>query len=53
MSLFFVINDIQTFANNLLNNKYLERIMATQQATQWKMNFNRDTNKQVQEVIQL
>ena len=30
MSLFFVVNDIQTFANNLLNNKYLERIMATQ-----------------------
>ena len=45
-SLFSVIHDIQTSANNL--NKYLERI--SQWATQWKMNFNPDTTKQAQEV---
>ena len=46
-SLFSVIHDIQTFANNL--NKGLERI--SNWATQWKMNFNPDTIKQAQEVI--
>ena len=45
-SLFSVIHDIQTSANNL--NKDLERI--SKWATQWKMNFNPDTTKQVQEV---
>ena len=46
-SLFSVIHDIQTSANNL--NKVLERI--SNWATQWKMNFNPDTIKQAQEVI--
>ena len=46
-SLFSVIHDILTSANNL--NKDLERI--SKWATQWKMNFNPDTTKQVQEVI--
>ena len=46
-SLFSVIHDIQTSANNL--NKDLEKI--SNWATQWKMNFNPDTTKQVQEVI--
>ena len=46
-SLFSVIHDIQTSANNL--NKDLERI--SNWATQWKMNFNSDTTKQAQEVI--
>ena len=46
-SLFSVIHDIQTSANNL--NKDLERI--SNWATQGKMNFNPDTTKQVQEVI--
>ena len=46
-SLFSVIHDIQTSANNL--NKDLERICNW--ATQWKMNFNPDTTKQAQEVI--
>ena len=46
-SLFSVIHDIQTSANNL--NKDLERI--SNWATQWKMNFNPDTTKQAQEVI--
>ena len=46
-SLFFVIHDIQTSVNNL--NKDLERI--SKWATQWKMNFNPDTNKQAQEAI--
>ena len=45
-SLFSVIHDIQTSANNL--NKDLERI--SKWATQWKMNFNSDTAKQAQEV---
>ena len=47
VSLFSVINDIQTFANNL--NKDLERTSTW--ATQWKMNFNPDTTKQDQEVV--
>ena len=46
-SLFSVIHDIQTSANNL--NKDLERI--SNWAKQWKMNFNPDTTKQAQEVI--
>ena len=46
-SLFSVIYDIQTSANNL--KKDLERI--SNWATQWKMNFNSDTTKQAQEVI--
>ena len=46
-SLFSVIHDIQTSANNL--NKDLERI--SNWATQWKMSFNPHTTKQVQEVI--
>ena len=46
-SLFSVIHDIQTSANNL--NKDLQRI--GNWATQWKMNFNPDTTKQVQEVV--
>ena len=46
-SLFSVIHDIQTSANNL--NKDLERI--SNWATQWKNNFNPDTTKQAQEVI--
>ena len=46
-SLFSVIHDTQTSANNL--NKDLERI--SNWATQWKMNFNPDTTKQAQEVI--
>ena len=46
-SLFSVIHDTQTSANNL--NKDLERI--SNWATQWKMNFNPDSTKQVQEVI--
>ena len=52
-SLFSVIHDIQTSANNLIKdlnlNKDLERI--SNWATQWKMNFNPDTTKQAQEVI--
>ena len=47
ISLFSVIHDIQTSANNL--NKDLERI--SNLATQWKMNFNPDTTTQAQEVI--
>ena len=47
-SLFSVIHDIQTSANNL--NKDLERI--SNWATQWKMNFNPDTTKQAQEVLE-
>ena len=46
-SLFFVINDIQTSANNL--NKYLERI--SKWTTHWKMNIYPDTIKQAQELI--
>ena len=46
-SLFYVIHDIQTSANNL--NKDLQRI--SYWATQWKMNFNPVTTKQAQEVI--
>ena len=46
-SLFSVIHDIQTSADNL--NKDLERI--GNWATQWKMNFNPHTTKQAQEVI--
>ena len=46
-SLFSVIHDIQTSANNL--NKDLERI--SKRATQWKMNFGLDTTKQAQEVV--
>ena len=46
VSLFYVIHDIQTSANNL--NKDLER---SNWATQWKMNFNPDTTTQAQEVI--
>ena len=46
-SLFSVIHDIQTSANNL--NKDLERI--SQWTTQWKMNFNLDNTKQAQDVI--
>ena len=46
-SLFSVIHDTQTSANNL--NKDLERI--SNWATQWKMNFNPDSTKQAQEVI--
>ena len=45
--LFSVIHDIQTSANNL--NKDLQRM--SNWATQWKMNFNPDITKQVQEVI--
>ena len=52
-SLFSVIHDIQTSANNLFKdlnlNKDLERI--SNWATQWKMNFNPDTTKQASEVI--
>ena len=52
-SLFSVIHDIQTSANNLIKdlnlNKDLERI--SNWATQWKMNFNPDTTKQASEVI--
>ena len=48
MSLFSVVHDIQTSANNLINdlnlNKDLERI--SNWATQSKMNFNPDTTKQ-------
>ena len=47
ISLFSVIHDTQTSANNL--NKDLERI--SNWATQWKMNFNPDSTKQAQEVI--
>ena len=47
-SLFSVIHDIQTSANNFIKdlnlNKDLERI--SKRATQWKMNFNPDTTKQ-------
>ena len=47
-SLFSVVHDIQTSANNLINdlnlNKDLERI--SNWATQSKMNFNPDTTKQ-------
>ena len=47
-SLFSVIHDIQTSANNFIKdlnlNKDLERI--SKWATQWKMNFNPDTTKQ-------
>ena len=46
-SLFSVIHDIQTSANNL--NKDFERI--SNWAMQWKMSFNPHTTKQVQEVI--
>ena len=46
-SLFSVIHEIQTSANNL--NKDLERI--SKWVTQWKMNFNPDTTKQTQKVI--
>ena len=46
-SLFSLIHDVQTSANNL--NKDLERICNW--ATKWKMNFNPDTTKQAQEVI--
>ena len=46
-SLFSVIHDIQTSANNL--NKDLERL--SMWATQWKIDFNPDTTKQAQEVI--
>ena len=46
-SLFSVIHDIQTSANNL--KKDLERI--SKWATQWKMNFNPDATKQAQEII--
>ena len=46
-SLFSVIHDIQIFANNL--NKDLERI--SNWATQWKIKFNPNTTKQVQEVF--
>ena len=45
-SLFSVIHDIQTSANNL--NKDLERL--SMWATQWKIDFNPDTTKQAQEV---
>ena len=52
-SLFSVIRDIQTSANNVIKdlnlNKDLERI--SNWATQWKMNFNPDTTKQASEVI--
>ena len=47
ISLFSVIHDIQTSANNL--NKDLER--KSNWVTQWKINFNPDTTKQAQEVI--
>ena len=46
-SLFSIIHDIQTSANNL--NKDLERI--SNWASQWKMNFYPDTTKHAQEVI--
>ena len=46
-SFFSVIHDIQSSANNLIND--LERI--SNWATQWKMSFDPDTTKQVQEVI--
>ena len=46
-SLFSIIHDIQTSANNL--NKDLERI--SNWAAQWKMNFYPDTTKHAQEVI--
>ena len=46
-SLFFVIDDSQTSANDL--NKGLE--MTHNCPFQWKMNFNRDSTKQVQEVF--
>ena len=46
-SLFSIIHDIQTSANNL--NKSLERIINW--ATHWKMTFNPDTTKHAQEVI--
>ena len=45
-SLFSVIHDIQTSANNL--KKDLKRI--SNSTTQWKMNFNPATAKQAQEV---
>ena len=47
MLLFSDIHDIQSAANDL--NKDLERI--SKWATQWKMNFNPDPNKQAQEDI--
>ena len=47
-SLSSVIHEVQTSANNL--NKDLERI--SNWATQWKMNFNPDTTKQAQEVLE-
>ena len=46
-SLFSVIHDIQTSANNL--KKDLERIIKL--TTKWKMNFNPDATKQAQEII--
>ena len=46
-SLFFVIHDSQTTANDL--NKNLE--MIHNWAFQWKMNFNPDPTKQAKEVI--
>ena len=46
-SLFSVMHDIQTSANNL--NKDLERI--SNWVTRWKMKFNPDTSKQAQKVI--
>ena len=46
-SLFSVIRDVDTFANELNNDLY----QINKWAFQWKMYFNLDTNKQDQEII--
>ena len=46
-SLFSVIRDVDTFANELNNDLY----QINKWAFQWKMYFNLDTNKQAQEII--
>ena len=46
-SLFSVIRDVETFANELNNDLY----QINKWAFQWKMYFNLDTNKQAQEII--
>ena len=46
-SLFSVIRDVDTFANELNNDLY----QINKWAFQWKMYFNLDTNKRAQEII--
>ena len=46
-SLFSVIRDVDTFANESNNDLY----QINKWAFQWKMYFNLDTNKQAQEII--